>query len=85
MKPLFFLLLVFATTFSTAQLYINEIESDSPGTDNAEFIELYSASPNTNLDGYVLVLFNGSDDASYAAYDLDGYSTDANGYFIIGD
>ena len=85
MKPLFFLLLVFATTFSTAQLYINEIESDSPGTDDAEFIELYSASPNTNLDGYVLVLFNGSDDASYAAYDLDGYSTDANGYFIIGD
>ena len=85
MKPLFFLLLVFATTFSTAQLYINEIESDSPGTDDAEFIELYSASPNTNLDGYVLVLFNGSDDASYAAYDLDGYSTDANGYFIIAD
>ena len=85
MKTLTFLLLVFVTTFSTAQLYINEIESDSPGTDDAEFIELYSTSPNTSLDGYVLVLFNGSDDASYAAYDLDGYSTDANGYFVIGD
>ena len=85
MKTLFFLLLVFVTTFSTAQLYINEIESDSPGTDDAEFIELYSTTPNTSLNGYVLVLFNGSDDASYAAYDLDGYTTDANGYFVIGD
>ncbi|MDA0780276.1 MAG: T9SS type A sorting domain-containing protein [Bacteroidetes bacterium] len=85
MKTLFFLLLVFVTTFSTAQLYINDIESDSPGTDDAEFIELYSTTPNTSLNGYVLVLFNGSDDASYAAYDLDGYTTDANGYFVIGD
>ena len=32
-----------------------------------------------------MVLFNRSDDASYAAYDLYGYSTGANGYFVIGD
>ncbi len=66
-------------------LVINEIDADSPGTDTAEFIELYSSTPNLALDGYVLVLFNGADDAIYAAYDLDGYSTDANGFFVIGD
>lgn len=72
--------------FLNAQtLVINEIDPDTPGTDMAEFIELYSSTPNLALDGYALVLFNGSDDASYASYDLDGQSTDANGYFVIGD
>lgn len=86
MKPTFIPFFLMGISFLNAQsLVINEIESDSPGTDDAEFIELYSTTPNTSLDGYVLVLFNGGDDASYAAYDLDGYSTDANGYFVIGD
>lgn len=66
-------------------LVINEIDADSPGADIAEFIELYSVTPNLSLDGNALVLFNGSGDASYAAYDLDGQSTDANGYFFISD
>ena len=33
----------------------------------------------------MVVLFNGSDDMSYEAIDLDGYTTDANGYFVIGN
>ncbi|MCB1610067.1 MAG: DUF11 domain-containing protein, partial [Xanthomonadales bacterium] len=33
----------------------------------------------------VLVFFNGSDDASYEAIDLDGFVTDANGYFVLGN
>lgn len=67
------------------QLIINEIDADQSGTDSNEFIELYDGGTgNTALDGYVVVLFNGSDDASYDAIDLDGYSTDANGYFVIG-
>src|SRR5262249_43568211 len=37
------------------------------------------------LDGLVLVLFDGSSNASYNAFDLTGRSTDANGYFVIGD
>lgn len=86
MKPTITPFFLMGISFLNAQsLVINEIESDSPGADEAEFIELYSTTPNTSLDGYVLVLFNGGDDASYAAYDLDGYSTDANGYFVIGD
>lgn len=86
MKPTYILLYVLGLGFLNAQtLVINELDADTPGSDTAEFIELYSATANLALDGYALVLFNGGDDASYAAYDLDGYSTDANGYFVVGD
>ncbi|MCF8367647.1 MAG: lamin tail domain-containing protein [Bacteroidales bacterium] len=64
---------------------INEVDADQVGTDANEFIELYDGGVgNTDLSGLVVVLFNGSDDASYDAFDLDGQSTDANGYFVIG-
>ena len=66
-------------------MIINEIDADTPGTDADEFIELYDGGVgNTLLTGLTVVLFNGSDDASYDAIDLDGYSTDENGYFVIG-
>ncbi|UZR98581.1 T9SS type A sorting domain-containing protein [Chondrinema litorale] len=64
---------------------INEVDVDNPSTDDAEFIELYDGGVgNTLLNGLVVVLFNGNGDASYNAIDLDGYSTDADGYFVIG-
>ena len=65
---------------------INEVDADTPSTDTAEFIELYDGGiGNVALDGLSAVLYNGSDDLSYTpAFDLDGYSTDADGYFIIG-
>ncbi len=86
MKPIFICLYVIGMGLLNAQsLVINELDADTPGTDTAEFIELFSSSPNQSLEGYVLVLFNGADDASYAAYDLDGFSTDSNGYFVVGD
>ena len=66
-------------------IIINEVDADQTGVDAGEFIELFDGGiGNTSLNGFVVVLFNGSDDKSYAAYDLDGYSTDANGYFVIG-
>jgi predicted extracellular nuclease len=68
-----------------AQIVINELDADTPGADAAEFIELYSGAGNTPLDGLTVVLFNGGNDASYAAYDLDGYRTDAAGYFTLGN
>jgi hypothetical protein len=84
-KYLQIFMVIFPSLYVFSQsLLINELDSNSPGTDTADFIELYSPSPNFNLDGYVLVLFNGGDDASYASYDLDGYSTNSNGYFVIG-
>lgn len=85
MKKNYTLTLVFTvlfTAFTYSQIVINEIDADQDGTDNTEFIELLWT-PNTSLDGYVVVLFNGSDDKSYASYDLDGFTTDANGIFIL--
>ncbi|BCX50394.1 endonuclease I [Haloferula helveola] len=65
---------------------INEVDADTPGTDAAEFVELFDGGTgNTALDDYVLVFFNGNGAVSYAAYDLDGLSTDANGYFVAGN
>lgn len=69
-------------------LILNEVDADTPGTDVAELIELYDGGiGNTPLDGYVVVLFNGSatNDASYASFDLDGFSTNGNGYFTLGN
>ena len=70
-------------------IVINEIDSDSfntPTTDYHEFIELYSTTGTTTpLDGLTLVLINGNGDVVYGgAVDLDGQSTDANGYYIFG-
>ena len=53
---------------------INELDSDTPGTDAAEFVELYDGGAgDTALDGLVVVFYNGSNDLSYAAFDLDGF------------
>jgi DNA/RNA endonuclease G (NUC1) len=65
---------------------INEVDSDTPGTDAAEFVELYDGGTgNTPLDGLVVVFYNGGNDQSYAAFDLDGFHTNANGYFTLGN
>jgi hypothetical protein len=67
-----------------ADVIINEVDADQPSTDNAEFVELYDGGVgSTSLTGLVLVLYNGSNDLSYGAFDLDGQSTDANGYFVL--
>jgi uncharacterized repeat protein (TIGR01451 family) len=66
------------------ELVINELDADQVSTDAAEFIELYDGGQgNMPLDGLVLVLFNGNGDVSYGAYDLDGYTTSASGYFVF--
>ncbi|MBY0495724.1 MAG: DNA/RNA non-specific endonuclease [Cyanobacteria bacterium] len=65
---------------------INEVDSDTPGADAAEFVELYDGGVGgTRLDGLTVVFYNGNGDTSYAAFDLDGKVTDANGYFILGN
>ncbi|UAM98232.1 T9SS type A sorting domain-containing protein [Polaribacter litorisediminis] len=79
---IFTLILALLTSLTYSQIVINEVDADQTGTDTEEFIELLWT-PNTSLDGYVVVLFNGSDDQSYAAYDLDGRTTDANGLFVL--
>ena len=67
-------------------LVINEVDADTPGTDSAEFVELYDGGAgNTALTGYTLIFYNGGNDQSYRAIDLDGYSTNASGYFVVGN
>lgn len=82
---LFFL---FFSTLSYSQVVINELDSDTPSVDDKEFIELKSTTPNFPLDGYVLVLFNGTGslaNLSYYVIDLDGLTTDMNGILTIGN
>ena len=83
-----FATLLVTTFFVTAQsfaqgLTINEFDTNQPGTDTHEFIELYGA-PNFDLTGYSVVLFNGFGDASYMTFDLTGMYTNAEGFFVIG-
>ncbi|HEX6162128.1 MAG TPA: DNA/RNA non-specific endonuclease, partial [Vicinamibacterales bacterium] len=71
-----------------AHVVINEVDADTPGNgfDLAEFVELYDGGVgNTQLDGLTVVFYNGSSDTSYAAFDLDGYSTNASGYLVLGN
>lgn len=88
------LLLLFVALVSNAtfgQLVISELDADTPSIDVLEFVELKSDTPGFALDGYVLVFFNATNTApysgtlSYLAVDLDGYSTDINGNFLIGN
>ncbi|WP_298391542.1 endonuclease [Flavobacterium sp.] len=86
-KILLVVAFLFAAT-SYAQIVINELDCDTPSTDDKEFIELKSATPFFALDGYVLVLYNGTGsqiNLSYYVIDLDGFATDINGIFVVGN
>lgn len=88
LKKFALILTLFNVLFAYSQLVINELDCDTPSTDDKEFIELKSATPNFSLNGYVLVLFNGTGtqaNMSYYVVDLDGYSTDINGIFVLGN
>ena len=65
-----------------AVIVINEVDADTPGPDQAEFIELFGTG-GASLDGLVLVLFDGDSDTSYGAFDLDGHSLSSSGFFTI--
>jgi hypothetical protein len=88
MKKHYYLLLILFTQFSFCQVFINELDGDTVGSDLLELVELKSTTPNYSLSGLVLVLFNGgtsgTSNLSYQAFDLDGYSTDLNGIFLLG-
>ena len=89
-KNLLVYLLFLSSFIVSGQVVINELDTDTPGTDDKEFIELKSVTPNFSLSNYVLVLFNGSPTSSdalksYYAMDLDGMVTDVNGILLIGN
>ena len=88
-KKIALLVTYFNIFFAYCQVVINEIDADTPGTDVLEFVELKSTSPNFSLNGYVVVFFNGGSTGtgvlSYNAIDLDGFTTDINGNFLLGN
>jgi hypothetical protein len=90
-KYLLFLSLIGSFASYSQVVIINEIDSDTPSIDNLEFVELKTQSPNTSLNGYVFVCFNGNPNSgfltslkSYYTMSLDGLTTDANGLVLIG-
>jgi hypothetical protein len=91
MKNIFTLVVIFFTNFTYGQVVvINEVDSDTPSTDDREFVELKSSTPNFSLDGYVLVFFNGNtgsdaSNRSYFTFNLDGLTTDINGIILLGN
>lgn len=80
MKKFYFLtLLSFAFTFVTAQtVFINEIHYDNAGGDVDEFVEI-AGPAGTDLTGWSIVLYNGSNGASYQTIDLTGSIIDDEG------
>ncbi len=85
------LLLLFAFAKANSQILINELDVDTQSTDTKEFIELRTAVPFQSLNGYVMVLFNGSSSTTtgegrtYLAIDLSGLVTDENGLVLLGN
>jgi hypothetical protein len=73
-----------SATAQVSYLVINEVDSDTPGSDVLEFVELFDAVGNQSLAGYTLVFYNGATDNSYFATDLTG-TTDAGGFYLVGN
>ena len=84
----------FGTSTSTAtvtvstganHLVINEVDYDQPGTDSAEFIEIYNPSSQPiSLANKVIYLVNGADTTVYDTIDLSPQgSLDSDHYLVI--
>ena len=85
MKKITLLVAMLFATLSIAQtIKIVEIDADQTSTDDMEFLEILTESSNQSLSGYIVVFYNGNSDQSYRTLDLAGFSSDSNGYFIIG-
>lgn len=66
-------------------LLISEVNADNPGEDTSEYVELYHTSGRQALlDGYYLVFYNGNGNVAYKVKDLKGFSTDSQGFFLVG-
>ena len=81
----FFISVSITNCGTVANMVINELNADNPGgPDTKEFIELYGPA-NASLNGLVVVFLGGTTGTIYDAIDLDGYTTDDNGFFVLGN
>ena len=81
----FMIMMIFGSNINAA-LVISELDCDTAGTDTAEFVEILNTGPDPyqfSGNHVVLVFFNGSDDASYRAVDLEG-TLDPGGVLVVG-
>ncbi|MEM9187911.1 MAG: lamin tail domain-containing protein [Myxococcota bacterium] len=68
----------------TGGLVINEVDYDQPGSDAAEFVELYNSSSSAiSLNGLAVVFVNGSGGAEYSRVTLPNMMLGAGEYFLI--
>jgi hypothetical protein len=69
---------------SCTPVFINEFHYDNSGTDQGEFIEI-AGPAGTNLNGWKIVLYNGSDGAQYDSIALSGtIVNEGSGFGAIG-
>lgn len=69
-------------------LVINEVDYDQPGTDTAEFIEVFNGSSSpVDLTAFDLVLVNGVGEAEYERFALSDAAAvlPAGGYLVVGN
>ena len=61
-------------------------DGDTLNVDNSlDWRDSAATLTNTSLTGLTVVFYNGANDQSYAAFDLDGFSTNGAGYFTLGN
>ena len=81
-----FALLFAAAAPARAQLVVNEIDYDQPGTDFAEFIEIKNVSaPSVNLSSYSVELVDGNGGGAvvYQTIVLPAFNLAAGAYYVI--
>jgi len=82
--PLYFLTATSCIAIeSNAAIVINEFDYDQPGSDNAEFIELFNNGTASSLDNFSIQLINGRNSTTYRTIDLTGFNINANDYFVV--
>jgi hypothetical protein len=65
------------------QLKINEVDYDIPGSDTSEFIEIYNTGAPVNLNGYILLLINGSNNTVYDTVFFPSTMLATNDFYVI--
>jgi uncharacterized protein len=68
---------------TAVNVWINEIHYDNAGADTGEFVEIAGAA-GTDLSGFQLILYNGTDGKVYNTKSLSGFLSDQqNGFGVI--
>ena len=68
----------------TGDARISEVDADQTATDTEEFVEIQTEFANQSLNGMIAVFYDGFSGTSYTTVNLHGFTSDDNGYFLIG-